>query len=120
MKQRTTALIDAIIVDGQPLGLSDPTEIEIEFSAIDTGGGFHDPILDFSYLLEGVTIEGAADQIHEIRLEVRDPSNEDNQVAITYQGGLAPKADNRYEAMGRLKDNNVTRDMVAFVMRSVR
>ena len=120
MKQRTTALIDSISVNGHSLGLSAPAEIEIEFSAIDTGGGFHDPILDFSYLLEGVTIEGAADQTHEIRLELRDPSNEDNQIVIAYQGELASQADNKYEAMGRLKDDNVTRDMVAFVMRSVR
>ena len=120
MKQRTTAFIDSITVDDQPLDLSAHTEIEIEFSAIDTGGGFHDPILDFSYLLEGITIEEREGQVYDLSLEVRDPSDEENQVAINYRGTLTRQAEGSYEAMGRLKDDNVSRSMVKFVMRSVR
>lgn len=120
MKQRTTALIDSISVNGEPLDLSGRTEIEIEFSAIDTGGGFHDPILDFSYLLENVDIEESSQQSYDISLKVHDPTDEENRVAINYRGKLTRKTDTGYEAMGRLKDDKVSRDMVKFVMRSVR
>lgn len=120
MKQRTTALIDSITVDGKSLDLSGRTEIEIEFSAIDTGGGFHDPILDFSYLLEGVELEETPQQAYDISLQVHDPADKENQVAINYRAKLNPKDDSSFEAMGRLKDDKVNREMVKFVMRSVR
>lgn len=96
-------------------------DIELEFSAIDTGGGFHDPILDFAYELSA---DGSAqfleDETHQIRLTLQDPLDKENRLELSYQGKLLMKENHRLEGMGRLKDDEMSREITRFVMRSVR
>jgi hypothetical protein len=121
MKQQTTVVITRVKVDGDVWPQENPTDIELEFSAIDTGGGFHDPILDFTYEFsaDGVGQYGE-EKVHQITLNLQDPLDKENTLKISYQGKLLRKDNHRLKGMGRLKNDDMSRDITKFVMRSVR
>ncbi len=121
MKQQVVVVIRKVVINGEDWPLAKPEDIELEFSAIDSGGGFRDPILDFAYELEAdESSKQLAEGAHQITLYLQDPSDEGNTLEIGYEGSLNWIADNRVEGMGRLKDENMSRDIMKFVMRSVR
>lgn len=121
MKQQALVVITKVEIDGEDWPLIKPENIELEFSAIDTGGGFHDPILDFTYELEvEESDKHIAEGTHQIKLYLQDPSDADNTLNILYEGALNWVDDNRLEGMGRLKDKDMSREIVKFVFRSVR
>ncbi|MCW9707136.1 hypothetical protein [Fodinibius salsisoli] len=121
MKQQTTVVITKVEIDGEVWPLDEPEDIELEFSAIDTGGGFHDPILDFAYELSAE--EQAAylqEDLYDITLYLQDPAHEENSLEVAYEGRLKLTDNDRLEGTGRLKDEDMSRDIVKFVIRSVR
>lgn len=118
MKQQVVVVITKVDIDGEDWPLAKPEDIELEFSAIDSGGGFHDPILDFAYELEtDESSKNIAEGVHQITLYLQDPSEEENTLEIVYEGALK-WIDGRVEGMGRLKDEEMDRDIAKFVMKS--
>jgi len=120
MKQRLHAHIEQIEVDGRPLELKEVPKAELEFSAIDTGGGFHDPIFDFAFTIAPADRQWSPDKERTIRLRLCDPSDSENKLEILYDGQLQKIAGGKVEGTGRLKDEAVSRKMIGFVMRCLR
>lgn len=120
MKQRIHADIIRIEIGGTTLKIADQPTIELEFSAIDAGGGFHDPILDFVYTIELAESQNISQKKQSILLQLADPGHKKNQTEIIYEGNLNKVNKDQVEGMGRLKDEAVSRGMVEFVMRSLR
>src|SRR5699024_3661332 len=107
MKQRLHARIEQIEVDGRSLELKGVPLAELEFSAIDTGGGFHDPIFDLVFTIAPGDGQWASGKEHTIRLLLCDPSDNKNKLEIFYDGRLQKIAEGKAEGMGRLKDEEV-------------
>lgn len=120
MKQWITAIIERITIDEDVLPLPDQPDIELEFSAIDTGGGFHDPILDFTYQIPADKEALPQQDEYVVTLLIRDPADESNQLTIAHHGPLKQENGRYLEGMGRLKDEKIDRDMVKFIMRCLR
>lgn len=120
MKQQITAVIEKVAIGETTLGLGEQAEIRLEFSAIDTGGGFRDPILDFAYELEVVNGMMTEEAIRPIVLVIREPGDSENRLSFAYEGKLKQVADETLAGMGRLQDGDVTRDMVKFIIRCLR
>lgn len=120
MKQRITAIIERITIDEDVLFLTDQPSVELEFSAIDTGGGFHDPILDFEFKLAVEKREVREQTNHNIILMIRDPADRENTLSLAYQGKLKQVDGRFFRGMGRLQDEHVSRDTVKFIMRCLR
>lgn len=121
MKQQVVVFIKKLDVDGKDFPLAKPEDIKLELSAIDSGGGFRDPILDFAFEIEaGELSREFAEGMNQITLHLQDPSDEGNTLEVTYEGTLNWIEEDRLEGMGRLKDENMSRDIMKFVMQSVR
>ncbi|WP_142715087.1 hypothetical protein [Fodinibius sediminis] len=120
MKRQTSAIIREMTADGKRVPLPEPVNIELEFSAIDTGGGFHDPILDFSFRLPVDNAGALEGQEVSVSMLLVDPTDGDNTLRLNYRGRLAIRSGNKLESMGRLKDEQVSRAIVKFIMRSLR
>lgn len=119
MKIQTTALVKELLIDGKQYPLEDQKAIELEFSAIDTGGGFKDPMLDFSFSVEAT--EGlAADQQHKLTLTLVNPRDPDNEATFAYVGAVYPADNHQLEINGRLLENKLTEELLGFVMRRLR
>lgn len=121
MKQQTTAVIESVLVDGESLPLARQALIELELSAIDTGGGFHDPILDFVYELKVADeqlLRPAKEQ--RLRLIVQDPSDAGHALTISYRDELKRLGEHHWQGMGRLSGDQSGREVVTFVMQCVR
>lgn len=120
MKQQTTVIIEKVTIDGEIVEPLEQTDITLEFSAIDTGGGFHDPILDFTYKIPVKKGETTEQAVNHIVLVIRDPSDRRNTVTLVYEGKLKQEDGKYLRGMGRLQNGRMSRDIVKFVMRCLR
>ncbi|MDZ7690753.1 MAG: hypothetical protein U5K69_06400 [Balneolaceae bacterium] len=118
MKIQTNALLKSCSVDGNPVDLPDFHPIELEFSAVDTGGGFRDMILDFSFQVpnsNGVVVGEPVDKC-EIVVTMQNPNDTGREVTFCYQGKLSSNDDDELEINGRLKDDMLSRELVGFML----
>ncbi len=121
MKVQTSALIDQIIIGENSCNLSDHQTIELEFSAIDTGGGFKDPILDFSFSIDkSVIVDFDNEDSREITLSLSDPQKSDNEITFAFTGKLKQVDEQYLQANGRLKGDQLSRELIGFVMKRIR
>lgn len=114
MKLQTTALIKQIIIDGVSLNVEDQLIIDLELSAIDAGGGFKDPIVDFSFSVpSGVCSDGN----HKFTVSLSDPDKKDNEITFNYEGTVKQSNGEEIVVNGRLKEDQLSKDLVAFIMK---
>lgn len=93
---------------------------DLELSAIDTGGGFRDPIVDLAFSLPRSIGDLPVNKRCTIDLVIRNPRDTDDAVNFSYEGMIKPADGQQVEVMGRLQDEQVDREMVRFIMRCVR
>jgi hypothetical protein len=115
MKIQTSAEVRSLKSDGQDIALDQHHNIDLEFSAIDTGGGFKDPMLDFSISFEEPT-EWSASQ-SKISLTLVDPNNEEKKVSFLFDGEVTA-ADRQIN--GRIKEDQLSREVIGFVLNLLR
>jgi hypothetical protein len=121
MKIQTSALIKQLIIDGKSFNLAGQQTIDLEFSAIDTGGGFKDPILDFSFLIDESKIAELNDgKNHEITLKLSDPQKDYNETSFSFKGTFKPGGEQNVQANGRLKEDQLSKDLISFVIKRLR
>ena len=121
MKIQTTALVTYLSVDGTPSELNEPLEIELEFSAIDTGGGFKDPLLDFSMPIDaGEGRNGTELDPHRYELKLRNPKQEDSTASFVCEAKPRYNSNGQLMLNGRLKDEEVDRELIGFVLKLIR
>lgn len=117
MKVQTTAQIETLVIDEKAQEPASP-DIDLEFSALDTGGGFKDPMLDFSFLLQGLDIrERDKNEKHKIKLMLRDPSDEENEAELIYEERISSPAE---RINGRLKEDQLSKELIGFVLKLLR
>lgn len=117
MKVQTKAQIETLVINGKAQEPASP-EIELEFSALDTGGGFRDPILDFSFLLQGLDVrERDKNEKHQIRIMLRDPTNEENEAELSYEERINSSAE---RINGRLKEDGINNEFIGFILKLLR
>lgn len=117
MKLRATAQLTDCAIEGETLNLENPSTIELEFSAIDTGGGFKDPLLDFSFRLDASdSPEIIGDNNHTISPILKDSSS-DNEVTFSCEGAINITNSGRLEINGRLKEDQLNDQLIGFVMK---
>ncbi len=119
MKQRTTAYIKKVELDGKNISLPGEIAADLELSAVDTGGAFRDPIVDFSFTLQGSISNMPANERCKIDLVIGNPRNTDDTINFSYEGMIKSADGQQMEVMGRLQDKQVDREMVRFIMRCV-
>ncbi len=94
------------------------SKVDLEFSAIDTGGGFKDPILDFSFLLQRLDIsERDKEKKRKIKLLLSDPHDKENEAELLYEKRIS-SSDDRIN--GRLKEDELNKELVEFVLKLLR
>lgn len=120
MKQQTKAYIKKAELDGKKISLPEEVTVNLELSAIDTGGGFRDPIVDFSFTLPGSISGIPANKRCTIDLVIGNPRDTDDTINFSYEGMIKSAIGQKLEVMGRLQDNQVDREMLRFIMRCVR
>ncbi len=121
MKVQTSALIEQINISGTSCNLTGQETIALEFSAIDTGGGFKDPILDFSFSIDkSVIVDFDNEKSHEIILSLSDPQNNDNKITFSFTGQLKQVDEQYLQANGRLKGDQLSRNLIGFVIKRIR
>lgn len=117
MKLRTTAQLIHCTIDGGQLNFENPSTIELEFSAIDSGGGFKDPILDFSFEISPVDIlKIPEEKKHIITPNLSDPRR-DNEITFSYEGVLNISENGNLIVNGRLKEDQLSDKLVGFVLK---
>ncbi|HKK45709.1 MAG TPA: hypothetical protein VJ964_09315 [Balneolaceae bacterium] len=120
MKVQTTALVNAFTLDGQPLEFPDSIKIDLEFSAIDTGGSFRDPILDFSLLLHDTGFDMHNwNKKSRAELLLVDPHHKENRATLNAACEVSVNGD-QLQINGRLKDDHLTDSIIGFVLRRFR
>lgn len=121
MKIQMSAKIKTLAINGSPQNIPADQTIDLEFSAIDTGGGFKDPILDFSFTIP-IDVVGSVDdeQKSDITLMLSDPDKEGNQVSFSYEGQLQTSEGENFEINGRLKEEQLSGGVIDFVFRLLR
>ncbi|MGD8748056.1 MAG: hypothetical protein PVI44_06280 [Balneolaceae bacterium] len=120
MKIQTTALLEQVVINEKVLELPDSVNIDLEFSAIDTGGGFHDPILDFTFTLNNSWHAlTAVDQKSIIELVLRDPRKDENKAGFSCKCEIAI-GETQTEVNGRLYEEEISRALIGFVMKRFR
>ncbi|MDZ7658340.1 hypothetical protein [Fodinibius sp.] len=115
MKIQTSAEVTSLQWDGKVIDLNEHHNIDLEFSAIDTGGGFKDPMLDFSIPLKN-SIEWSADQPN-ISLTLADPNNKEKQVSFSFSGEVTVSDQ---QINGRIKEDELGREVIGFVLNLLR
>ncbi len=115
MKIQTQAILDQLLIDGDPLSLVDDQKIALEFSAIDTGGGFKDPMLDFSISLSGG--ESIDHKKSEVFLSIQNPENADQVIQLSYEGEITVAEG---EVNGRLTQEALSKEAIGFVFKLLR
>ncbi|WP_440999690.1 hypothetical protein [Fodinibius sp. SL11] len=115
MKMQTQAVLEKLKVKDQDIQLDKDQTIELEFSAIDTGGGFKDPMLDFSISLGHITEE--FQNIRDISFKLADPNDEDKEVSFSFEGYIT-MADQQVN--GRIKEDQLNREVIGFVINLLR
>lgn len=124
MKIKTQSQLARCTIDGTQISLPEEQSIDLEFSTIDTGSGFKDPILDFSFSLEidadavGISHEsGTGDRNIEVTLQNPDNGRE---ASFAFSGPLQFGDSKTVEVNGRLKDENISRDVIGFMLQLLR
>lgn len=115
MKIQTSAVVTSLQCDGEVIDLNQHYNIDLEFSAIDTGGGFKDPMLDFSIPLQQ-SIQWNEDQPN-LSLTLLDPNNEDKEVSFTFEGEVTVSDQ---QINGRIKEDQLSRELIGFVLNLLR
>ncbi len=115
MKIQTSAEITSLTWDGQDIDLNESHNIDLEFSAIDTGGGFKDPMLDFSIPLEQ-PIEWDGSQPN-LRITLKAPNSKDKEVSFSFHGEVTVS---NQQVNGRIKEDQLSRDVIGFVLNLLR
>lgn len=119
MKIQTSAVIEQLLIGDKKISLPAEKGIELEFSAIDTGGGFKDPILDFSFTLDSSTRDLSEGE-KEVVITLRDPSNEKNRATFSHRTVLKNPEGQKVEINGRLKEDDLERELIGFVLQLLR
>ena|SRR6056297_720976 len=120
MKIQTQAPISSLSIDGESVELDSEREIELEFSAIDTGGAFRDPILDFSFCIPSPQKgQLKVEEDCEFAIGLLDP-HADKTITFDYEGRLHETNNAELEVNGRLKDEQLSRDLIGFVLQLMR
>jgi hypothetical protein len=115
MKIQTSAEVTSLKCGEQVVDLGQNQKIDLEFSAIDSGGGFKDPILDFSFTIDEVSF-GNKKKKSAMGLTLRNPQADD-------EISFSCKADIDYQAKqinGRLKEEELSRELIGFVLQLLR
>jgi hypothetical protein len=95
-------------------------EIELEFSAIDSGGAFRDPILDFSFRIPKQNdLQQKIGTGCRYEIGLVDP-NADKEISFDYEGPLRAGDNGGLEVNGRLKDDQLSRPLIGFVLQLLR
>ncbi|NGP87601.1 hypothetical protein [Fodinibius halophilus] len=116
MKIQTSAIIDQLVMGDKEMEIPKKQTIELEFSAIDSGGGFKDPILDFSFNLPaGIPKNG--ERMLTVRL--RNPQKEEHKATFSYELP-ADEGDGQSQINGRLKEDQLSREVIGFVLQLLR
>lgn len=110
MKIQSTAIIKALKVDGTPVRLEDNQVIELEFSAIDTGGGFKDPMVDYSISFSGGNTPDY--QEREVQLLLSDPNDSNRNVEVSYTGVLSV---GHNQINGRITEQELSNEAIGFI-----
>ena len=119
MKIQSTAQIDSLKIGSESIAVEDEHTIDIEFSAIDSGGGFKDPILDFSFSVsKAVLSDIETGRKVLIQLTLKDPQNEENTAQFEHEVFL--QGQESVEINGRLKEDNLSRTLIGFVLQLLR
>jgi hypothetical protein len=114
MKIQTSAQIVSLKHNGQVFDLNPHQNIDLEFSAIDCGGGFKDPMLDFSLSLEE-SVKCVDDPT--ISMTLADPNNEAKNVSFTFSGEVTI---GKQQINGRIKEDQLSREVIGFVLNLLR
>lgn len=120
MKIQTTARIKALTLDGTPQNLLSDQTIDLEFSAIDTGGGFKDPILDFSFSIPKSDDNDVDQGQRSITVTLNDPGESNDQFSFSCKSELQPVAEDLLEINGRLKEEQLSKELIGFVFKLLR
>ncbi|MFH5883654.1 hypothetical protein ACG2F4_05035 [Halalkalibaculum sp. DA3122] len=122
MKIQTTAQLKALSLNGRSLELPASQTIELEFSAIDTGGGFRDAILDFTIRIpnqNGVDFQKPANQC-DIVATMQTPDERKREATFSSPAEPVLNDESRLEVNGRLKDEMLSRELAGFMMHLLR
>lgn len=120
MKIQSKALIKGVEIDNTIIDFEDFPLIALEFSAIDTGGGFKDQILDFSFSVPKAELSLAADQEHELQLRLMNPENKSKEIQFSCEASLKPNGAHELECNGRLLKPDMSKELVGFVLNLLR
>lgn len=121
MKIQTSAKIKTLAINGSPQNIAAYSTIDLEFSAIDTGGGFKDPIVDFSFTIPKSRVDSVDDeQKPDFSLTLSDPDKEGNQVSFLYEGQLQTSEGENFVINGRLKEEQLSREVIGFIFKLLR
>ncbi|MEL7832587.1 hypothetical protein [Fodinibius sp. Rm-B-1B1-1] len=112
MKIQTQALLEDLQIDGQDIAVEDRQPIFLEFSAIDTGGGFKDPMLDFSVSVSSIEVQNHGES--EVRLTVINPDDHNDEVALSYNGAITIADE---EINGRITEEQLPKEMIRFIFK---
>lgn len=115
MKLRTTAQLTDCSIDGKALHMENPSTIELEFSAIDTGGGYKDPLLDFTIELNASDLSKMTGNNHTVSPKLKDPHSTD-EVTFSCEGAVNTTNSGTLEINGRLKENQLSDQLIGFVL----
>lgn len=120
MKLRSSCQLIGCTIEEYKLQFDAPSTIELELSAIDTGGGYKDPIIDFSCTVKcSRASEPAGSQNSSLTLELRNPQ-EGTEITFSGEGVVNLAGQNMLEINGRLHENEITDTLIGFVLKSVR
>lgn len=115
MKIQTNAILKELKVNNQNVSLASDHSIELEFSAIDTGGGFKDPMIDFSIALPQA-VEDLQNQ-QKIDLELTDPNHKNNEISFSFEGDMMITD---RQINGRIKEDQLSKEAIGFVLHLLR
>ncbi|WP_445665113.1 hypothetical protein [Fodinibius sp. AD559] len=115
MKIQTSAEVTSLKWDEKVIDVNEHHSVDLEFSAIDTGGGFKDPMLDFSIPLRK-SIEWSESQPN-LSLTLVDPNNENKKVSFSFNGEVTVS---NQQINGRIKEDQLTREIIGFVLNLLR
>lgn len=121
MKIQTTAQVQHFSVDNRTIEGAESRAIDLEFSALDTGGGFKDPIIDFSLVLPDSVDNLPADgRDHEMNFTLSAPNGQAEPVSFLHEGPLQETGYQAIEINGRLKEQQLRRELIDFVFTLLR
>ena len=120
MKIQTTAQLTSFSIDDTIVEPTSLPDIELEFSAIDTGGAFRDPILDFSFCIPSLKkVQQKVGNNCSFEIGLSDP-NTGKETSFSYEGLLRENDNGKVELNGRLKEDELSRELIGFVLQLLR